>query len=285
MVKRRDILNSPKLTELKRQRRKNVQNKIFYISTAILFIFIILMFISRLDKLRIKNIEISGNKVVDTDNIDKIIRDTIEGNYVYVLPKSNFLLFPKEAIIENLTTEYSRLKDISFHFENTESISVSLKERDGKYIWCGDILSIESTAENNPCSFMDESGYVFDIAPFFSGNVYFRFFGVLNNKNYAPDLWVKIVTLKESVSNMGLKPVALYLKDDEDVTVYLQSSSVLTEAPEIRFKQDFILEKTVENLQAAITTEPLISDLKNKNKTLDYIDLRFGNKVYFKFRP
>ncbi len=284
-MKRRDILNSSKLTELKRQRRKNLQNKILYISGFVLALLIVFVATSHINKLRIKNINISGNKVIDTDKIELIIRDTIKGNYLYILPKSSFLFLPKEKIIDNLTTEYGRLKDINFHIDNTESMSVSLAEREGKYIWCGDVLSVESISEDNPCSFMDESGYVFDIAPFFSGNVYFRFFGILDNKTFSKNIWPKIMTLKERVENMGLKPVALYIKDDGDMNIYLSSRSVLTEAPEIRFKKDFVLEKTVENLQAAVATEPLLSDLKNKNKTLEYIDLRFGNKVYFKFRP
>jgi hypothetical protein len=54
--------------------------------------------------------------------------------------------------------------------------------------------------------------------------------------------------------------------------------------PEIIFKIDSDFQKIAENLQAAITTEPLQTDFKNKYSSLLYIDLRFGNKVYYKFR-
>ena len=46
---------------------------------------------------------------------------------------------------------------------------------------------------------------------------------------------------------------------------------------------DSDFEKLAENLQAALMTEPLQSDFKNKFSSLLYIDLRFGNKVYYKF--
>ncbi len=285
MIKRRDILHSSKLTELRRQRRKNLQNKILYIAIISLVLVVVFVSLTNLNKLKIKNIEISGNKVVDTEVIDQIIRDSLKGSYLYIIPKSNFLFLPKEQIVENLTNTYGRLKDISFKITNTESMHISLGEREGKYIWCGDELNEISLNEENPCSFMDNSGYVFDVAPFFSGNVYFRFFGKLNNKNFALEDWNKIISLKESITNMGLKIVAMYIKTDGDIEIYLSSNLPLYQAPEIRLKKDFVLEKIVGNLGAAITTEPLVSDLKNKNKTLDYIDLRFGNKVYFKFRP
>jgi nucleoside-diphosphate-sugar epimerase len=49
-----------------------------------------------------------------------------------------------------------------------------------------------------------------------------------------------------------------------------------------RYQQMNLLQR--ENLDAAIDTEPLKSKLKNKFSSLEYIDLRYGNKVYDKFK-
>ena len=83
---------------------------------------------------------------------------------------------------------------------------------------------------------------------------------------------------------MGLKPVALYKQDNGDIRVFLSKGKTLSMGPEIIFKSDTDLETVAENLQAALNTEPLQSDFKNKYSSLLYIDLRFGNKVYFKFQ-
>ena len=51
-----------------------------------------------------------------------------------------------------------------------------------------------------------------------------------------------------------------------------------------RKKMTSDFQKIAENLQAALATEPLRSDFKNKYSSLLYLDLRYGNKVYFKFK-
>lgn len=284
-MRRKDVLNSPKLLELKQKRRRNVQNKIL----IFLFLFLVLMiglaFISRIDKLNIKEIKISGNKIIDTELIHKVIEDNLNGHYLYFFPKSNFLLFPKSKIIKDLTEKYKRLKDILFNLENAQILAVSLGEREGKYIWCGENLNEETIKiEDNLCFFMDNSGYVFDTAPYFSGSVYFKFYGSLVDNNFSKESWNKLISFKEMLVNIKFKPVALYIKSDGDTEIYLANNVSLSQSPKIVFKSDFILDKTSQNLQAAISTDPLMSNLKNKPSSLLYIDLRFGNKVYYKFR-
>jgi len=73
------------------------------------------------------------------------------------------------------------------------------------------------------------------------------------------------------------------VQEDGDVKLYL-SSFTSKMGPEIIFKADSNFEKIIENLQSVLSTEPLQSDFKNKYSSLLYIDLRFGNKVYYKFK-
>ena len=82
---------------------------------------------------------------------------------------------------------------------------------------------------------------------------------------------------------MGLKPVILYVKDNEDAKIYLSKTKKSVLGPEIIFKKDSNFQKIAENLKAALDTESLKSEFKNKYSSLQYIDLRFENKVYYKF--
>jgi len=136
---------------------------------------------------------------------------------------------------------------------------------------------------------MDETGYLFDESPFFSGEVYFRFFGPIDNTdspkgaNFSSGEFQNLVIFKESLKDLDIRPVAIFLKEDKDIEVILSSSQSLREAPKIIFKSDSDLNKMVENLQSALSADPLRDDFKNKYDSLKYIDLRFGNKVYYKF--
>ena len=62
------------------------------------------------------------------------------------------------------------------------------------------------------------------------------------------------------------------------------SSSTSQMGPEIIFKADSDFNQIIENLQSVLTTEPLQTEFKTKYSSLLYIDLRFGNKVYYKFK-
>ena len=284
-MKRKDVLHSPKLLELKKKRRQTFFNKILLSLIAFSAIFAGLVFVSRLDKLNIFEIEVIGNKVVETELIKEVVKNNLEGYYLWFLPKSNFLLLPKNKIKNELTVRFKRLKDISFDLGNTGVLSVSFSEREGKYIWCGENLpEAGAKSEESSCYFVDESGYVFDQAPYFSGEVYFKFFGPVSDSYFSPDLFEKIIVLKENLSNMGMKPTSLYIKNDGDMEIYLSSNKMPPDAPKIIFKDTFEAEKLSENLQAALATEPLQSDFKNKYSSLLYIDLRYGNKVYYKFQ-
>jgi len=71
---------------------------------------------------------------------------------------------------------------------------------------------------------MDEDGYIFDRALYFSGDVYFKFFGTLNLNDsdnplgiyFHPDIFNRITSFKEALSALDLKPTATFVKDDGD---------------------------------------------------------------------
>ena len=151
---------------------------------------------------------------------------------------------------------------------------MSLTERQPKYTWCGETISY---GKDQKCNFLDEAGFIFDEAPYFSGEVYFKFYGAL------PKDFAKFISFKQTLETMGLKPVALYVESDEDMRIFLSTKSSTSMGPEIIFNSSYDLEKTTENLQTALTTEPLQSNFRNKFSSLLYIDLRYGNKVVYKF--
>ena len=73
------------------------------------------------------------------------------------------------------------------------------------------------------------------------------------------------------------------MEDNGDIKVFL-SGKKNQPWPEIILKADSDFQKVAENLEAALTTEPLQSNFKNKYSSLLYIDLRVKNKVYYKFQ-
>lgn len=284
---KRDILSSPRLLELDKKRREVLVRKIGFFCVGLLLVFIGLIYVSRINKINIRDVEILGNIVTDTEMVKATVLKELTGNYLGVFPRTNLFLYPKNSIKNTLADKFKRLKDIEFSIKNNKVLSLSLSERKGLYTWCGS--NVESTDQK--CYFLDDSGYIFDVAPFFSGEVYFRFYGNLDGNMDMPvgSYFLKrsfgdLISLKKTLETMNLKPVTLYTTPDGEIKIYLSRGSLLPTGPAIIFKADANFQKIAENLQAALTTEPLQTDFKKKYSSLLYIDLRFGNKVYYKFQ-
>lgn len=288
-MKNRSVSNSTRLKEIKKKKRVYLRRKILIILIGVIILFGGLAYLSSLPKINIQTIQIVGNKVIDSMPVESLIRSNLEGKYLWMFPKTNSIIYPREKIEKDLINNFQRMKDISFSLKDLNTLEVSFNERDAKYIWCGENLPEGEVSDDLKCYFMDDTGYLFDESPFFSGEVYFRFFGPINNidspkgASFASEEFQNLITFKESLKKLEIRPVAIFLKEDKDIEVILSSSRSLSEAPKIIFKIDSDLNKMVENLQSAITAEPLKNDFKNKYDSLKYIDLRFGNKVYYKF--
>lgn len=277
----RNVLNSPRLLEFKKKKQRIFLNKILFILASLFVIIVGLSFLSRIAKLNISGVEITGNKVVDGEMIKEVVDTDLGGYYLWFFPKTNIFFYPKNKIKDNLTDKFKRLKDISFKITEARTLEISLIEREALYTWCGAEPSLQDSERaeegSEKCYFLDETGYIFDEAPYFSGEVYFKFYGPTDGN------FEKLILFKKALENMGLKTVALHTLENGDIKLFLSGKTLATK-PEIIFKADSDLEIIAENLETALTTEPLQSNFKNKYASLLYIDLRYGNKVFYKFK-
>ncbi len=279
---KRDILNSPRLQELKRHRRKVFFRKILIYTFILVVVFIGVSYLFRISKLNISSVEITGNKVVEAASLQAAVEDEIGGRYLWIFPKTNIFFYPKNKIKKDLKNKFLRLKDVTVSVDGNQALQVSVSEREAKYTWCGESMPEVSTTDQK-CYFLDQDGYIFDQAPYFSGDVYFKFYGAGElGSSFAQNNFSKLVAFKNSLEGMGLKPVAMQA-ETEDTTVFLTTNKTVLVAPKIIFKSDADYQTVAENLQAALLVDPLKSNLKNKYSALEYVDLRYGNKVYFKF--
>ena len=285
-------INSPRLNQIRRKRHRAFRKRVILYFGLILILIIGISFISRIQKININKIEISGNKVIDSAAIEQVVQEKISGKYFWLYPKTNFLFYPKYSIKKDLQNNFKRLKSLSISVKNFQTLEVNVSEYEGEYLWCGTSTSFVSSIDmkEKKCYFLDSRGYAFDESPYFSGGIYFKFYG--NNFNndlqdnnpigsyFLPDNFEKIITFKGYLENMNFKPSAFWQDENADGNFLISKD---LSGPKIIFKTDSDYEKIAENLESAISTEPLISNLKNKFSSLLYIDLRFGNKVYYKF--
>jgi len=90
----------------------------------------------------------------------------------------------------------------------------------------------------------------------------------------------RLIKLYEQVSTVlsPIKLTALSIEDNGDYKFSLEGTE-----GKLIFKKENDFETILGNLDSAASGEPLKTDLAQKLESLLYIDLRFDNKVYFKF--
>ena len=280
-----NILNSPRVLELKKKRQRRTKNKIIIIASCLFLLVVGSIFLFRWPRVNIQTIEINGNKVINPGALMDVVNYDLKGDYALVFPKTNFLIYPEKKIKLDLMTEFKRLSSVQLSIKNINTLEVTVTERDGKYIWCGDMFTAQSD-----CYFMDSNGYIFDKAPDFSGDIYFKFFGSIqaNETNpvglvFLPGTFSKLLKFENSLFEMGLKPYALQAAANGDMTFYLSPNNPTAPSPQIIFSSTADYDTLANDLESALQAEPLQSEFAKNYDSLNYIDLRYGSKIYYKF--
>jgi len=97
-MQKRNVLNSKHLEELKRKKRKILRNKIIFFVIIFIIFLTGLVFLSRWENININTIRVLENKVVETKDIVNVIHSKIDGHYLGLFSKTNFILLPNRAI-------------------------------------------------------------------------------------------------------------------------------------------------------------------------------------------
>lgn len=287
----RDIFTSPRAIEIKRNRR--VHRLRLLTLFFILFISIIyaLSFFSSDQHVTIDKVVLTGNHIINQSDIEKEIYTDISGKYFYLFSRSNSFIYPHNKIYNNLISNFPRIESLSVYRDNLKTLHIDISERVGAFLYCG--LSIPENKDDigENCYFINNDGYIFDKAPYFSGNVYFKYYMALNGGDVNPlgrqmisiDQFHKLVGFVDGITALGLKPIYLLKEVDGTDSLYLDHKTNDT-VPKIIFKNDDDLEVILNNLSISMRKKEFADDINSKYNTLLYIDLRFDNKVLYKFQ-
>ena len=288
MVKQYDVKMHPRLVEQREKRRKTIYRWII-ISTLFLATLIFgLSYFSAHPKITISKITVSGNRIIGADKIESIVYESINGRYVYLFKKSNIFIYPKRQIIKNIQNEFPRIKNIEINNDELTGIFIKIDERVGAYLYCGESMPQSGVNLGDDCYFINDDGYIFDKAPFFSGNVYIKFYAPLNDKDMeilgnstlSPEKIKDFLAIVEKLKEMNFQTAMIDLGNPNEQNIFLKRGSTIL--PRIIFKQENDLEEILNNLSSSMKQQKFVDEVQGNFSTLDYIDLRFKNKVLYK---
>lgn len=273
------IVYTPERTRQKSASRYNLKIILVFLLAVILLV-AGAIFALRYPTWQLAEINVSGARSLSVEEIKSLILQETSGNYAFIIPKTSILLLGEGSIASKLQEKFLKIREINLARELPDKLEVNIVERDFWVILCNDKFTPDNS-EDVECVFLDKDGYAFDYAPDSSGS-----------------LVVKIKTDFPSLSlgkNIIEEKFAFYLSDlaekiesgiGSKVIAY-EISSLVNGEFRIILNDGFLLilprggEQT--NIVKVLKTV-LEEEIKERRESIDYIDLRFGNKVFYKFR-
>ncbi len=275
--------NSLSREEYLRKKRNRRFIKLGFVLFLLLGLFALVVYGSHRKEVRITRAYLFGGVLLTEEEVEKKTLSFLSGSYFWLFPKNNTFLFPKSKLQDYLRENFKRIDTINIKKKGLTAISIEIKERKPYAVWCKGIAE-KTEEEIEECFFMDQNSTIFAPAPNFSGDAYFKYYGVVSGENPIGKEYIasttKFIDISDFVANvksLSLKPLYIIDKGSNDF------SMVLNGGGQIYFDTKESLYKTAQNLSALLKTEALMNLDKN-NLPVEYIDLRFGNKLFYKLR-
>lgn len=223
---------------------------------------------TRIDFLTMSEVAVAGGETIPHSVVEKIVREQLEGTYIGIIPREFTWFYPKEEIIEAIAT-VPRMKDPQVT-RNGRKLSVQFSEYEPYALWCKE-------RESADCLFIDKTGYAFGIAPNLTGGAFLRYrtlgrdmtVGTNMADRTALDTMEKFVDLVET----NLKFAITQIETDTAGDVFY----IVAGGGEFKATLRDDATKVFDNLQTILASKEF-SDVAPGN--FQYIDLRFGNKVF-----
>jgi len=249
-----------------------------YVFLLFIFLLVVSTYVIFLDKLQIGNIVFRGLENIEEGEIRKNVEALLKERLFFIFPKSNVFLAGGEEIENRLRKTFPRIDFIDINKDFfPPALFLDIKERSLWAIWC---RVYSELAEE--CYYMDEEGIIFGRSPQFSGT-----------------LITKIKDFSSTTSSLLSSP--LLARELHSIKVFKEGENAFQELRGLQFmfderNRDSFEIETLEGWRVILDSDAdpeeslanlmlsLREQIKEQRIKLDYIDLRLGNKIFYKFR-
>jgi hypothetical protein len=227
---------------------------------------------TRLSLFTITTVTIEGGETIDHAVVHDTVIEILNGTYARIIPHTFTYLYPQAKIVEALSN-IPRMHTVTVIRDGMHTIKISFTEYHPFALWCDTYEGTQS------CYFIDETGYAFAQAPDLHGGVFVRH--ILERSEPftersvfdANELHAFHTLLDRVNKELSLRITDIVYTRDGDAVLYIHGGGRLMMARSMDFDLVF------RNLVSTLNTD----EFKHLAPgTFDYIDLRFGNKIFVK---
>lgn len=220
----------------------------------------------------IQEIEIEGNLEHIKESVKPYFEETKQDTIYNFLPRttiiSNFNAVEKKVLKENPT-----IKNLDISFSLPSSMKVSITERNHAGVWC-------PVSDSGQCFFYADDGVVFQEAPEATYGFLLRFVrderlsdATLGDVVLSSQDIYEIDLLYKALSSISEQPEYITIRDSQEIRAGFYGNW------EAYFSRNDPFVRQVDNV-----FEVLRKNVGSRKGELSYIDARFGDKLFFRYR-
>ncbi len=227
-------------------------------------------YLTRLDAVTISQVTVAGGETISPDVVRVKVEGFLDDNYFLLIPHRFSYFYPHDAIVSALRS-IPRVHDVTVTRSSLKTVDVTFAEYVPYALWC------LTEDDLSPCYFLDASGYAFAPSPALQGGSLTRH--ILEGRGefvqetvIRPELLKTIELFMRGLEKeLGLRVISVVHTKDGDLRYNISGGGSLLVA------LDRDVTATFENLKSVLTSKEF-QHVKPGN--FNYIDLRFGNKVF-----
>ncbi len=275
-----DVLSKKELLQLKK--KKHRKKKLYIIiAFAVTFVFLMVAFFW-IPFFHIRTVSISGTETINSSELERYVLLRTQGTFLGIVPKKNVFLIHKKTLEQAIQSFFPHASTVKINKHFT-SLRITITERERDAVWCS---SLDSEAV---CYSVDTEGVIYEIAGKASNPLFFVYdTPVLYDtepilKSVLPkEAYTRIEQIRQNLQHYTIPLYGYSLHDENEEIFYLSpirhnepSSFIKTQT-----KQD--TESIVSHLVTALKSDVLSEQKATYFSGLEYIDLRFDGKVFYK---
>ncbi|MCC7469766.1 MAG: hypothetical protein IT284_01350 [Bacteroidetes bacterium] len=279
-------------SQVKQEKSLKTFRKFLWFIFILVVLFFALGIVSSIPKFVINNVVTDGSAVIDDDEIKEKTLVYLGGKNALVYARGNIFLFSKRDIIDFVKDVFPRIYEVHLVEREGQTLKLSIEERDASYLWCGKEAPTISNefVKNDDCYFIDQKGFIFDEAPFFTNGVYFIVYGGVNSETpigetvHLENSMENFMGVVNTLSSLGLPAHSLVINKDGQNEILLDIQTTTGEYAKVIFNETESFDILKTKLISSLSEKEFVQDFTLHKDRLEYIDTRFANRVLYRFK-
>ncbi len=257
---------STKKIRLAQRRRKLYFIYFIAFSSVLVLAYVGIGFLLMRGDLSIKHINITGNNIVSERQLTASVMYDLARVKWLLMSEDTIFTYDKNYIQQDLLNKYPDIERVEMSTSGVDTLNINIKERDVVAQWCG-----------NVCYLLDKNGSFFrkEEQPL-SGYIIYK--GELREVGYKQTLlkegFADLHSFVLSLNSLGTKVKEVHIYED-DVEIFLDNLPII----KVNVVDDF--KKILSYIKLTLKSDDF-KKVFNSEGGVEYIDLRFGNKIYYK---